>query len=532
MRSRLRFACAALVLAAAAPAAAQTASFDDRQSGFLTAKTGGMAPDAWQGTPLGTAKYLMSALPAAPRSRALRDLQFKVMVSQLGPPAADGSAAPSLFSRKVERLAAMGEGENLNELVRSVDAFGDPWVGATTANALMMAGERTGACAIVQHNALTQPFATRADIACKVAAGDNGGAMQAAAQLRGSDGGLATLTRVAAGSLPPSAAPLSPLDGPAMVMLDLAHVPPPASALQTTDPPLIRALVAHRTLGLPARIDIAERGESLAIIEATRLGDLYMQAVKEGAVLPPAMAKRARLVAAVRNATNAQEIATAITAVYAEARGTPLYSTVARATATGLLSLPAKPEYANVAQEAMRGFLLLGDKQAALAWTRLALTASSDNARAMMALDRLMPLVVIAGIDNPTHLSPADVSRWYELMRQDDPKNAALRGYMLLQLFRATGVDMPPGATTLPEAPPANARLVSPPVATMQAIQSAAAGRRRAEMALLASIAVGDGSLSELHPAAVAAIVRGLRAVGEGQAARLFAIETAIAHGL
>ncbi|MBS0538801.1 MAG: hypothetical protein JSR47_08595, partial [Proteobacteria bacterium] len=217
MISRLRVACAALVLAAAAPAAAQTASFDDRQSGFLTAKTGGMAPDAWQGTPLGTAKYLMSALPAAPRSRALRDLQFKVMVSQLGPPAADGSAAPSLFSRKVERLAAMGEGENLNELVRSVDAFGDPWVGATTANALMMAGERTGACAIVQHNTLSQPFATRADIACKVASGDNGGAMQAAAKLRGSDGGLATLTRVAAGSLPPSAAPLSPLDGPAMV---------------------------------------------------------------------------------------------------------------------------------------------------------------------------------------------------------------------------------------------------------------------------------------------------------------------------
>ncbi|MBS0550650.1 MAG: hypothetical protein JSR24_23070, partial [Proteobacteria bacterium] len=231
-------------------------------------------------------------------------------------------------------------------------------------------------------------------------------------------------------------------------------------------------------------------------------------------------------------ATNAQEIATAITAVYAEARGTPLYSTVARATAIGLLSLPAKPEYANVAQEAMRGFLLLGDKQAALAWTRLALTASSNNARAMMALDRLMPLVVIAGIDNPTHLSAADVSRWYELVRQDDPKNAALRGYMLLQLFRATGVDMPPGATTLPETPPANARLVSPPDATMQAIQSAAAGRRRAEMALLASIAVGDGSLSELHPAAVAAIVRGLRAVGEDQAARLFAVETAIAHGL
>jgi len=537
MRSGLRAACAALVVASATPllaqtSLAQTALFDNQPSGFLTVPTGGMAPDAWNGTSLGTAKRLVAALPAAPHSRALRDLQFKVMVSQLTMPAADNSPAPSLFSHKVDRMAAMGEGESLNELVRSVDGYSDPWVGATTANALMMAGERAGACNIVQHNSLAQPFAARADIACKVAAGDNAGAMEAAAALRGKDGGLATLARVAAGSLPPSAAPLSPLDGPAMVMLDLAHVAPPASALRTTQPPLIRALVGHRTLGLAARIDIAERGEALAIIEATRLGDLYLQAVKEGTALPPAMAKRAQLVAAVRNATNAQEIVNSITAVYAEARGTPLFSTVARATAIGLLNLPAKPEYANVAQEAMRGFLLLGDKQLALVWTKLALNAAYNNARAMMALDRLMPLVVIAGVDNTTRLAPEDVNRWYEVMRQDDPRNAPLRGYMLLQLFRATGVDMPPGSTTLPETAPANVRLVSPSAAILQEIQSAAAGHRHAEMALLASVAVGDASLAELHPAAVAAIVQGLRAVGEDQAARLFAIETAIAHGL
>jgi hypothetical protein len=243
------------------------------------------------------------------------------------------------------------------------------------------------------------------------------------------------------------------------------------------------------------------------------------------------MAKRAHLVAAVRNAADAQQVMASIASLYAGARGSPLFPTVARATATGLLSLPAKPEYANVAQEAMRGFLLLGDKQSTLAWTRLALGAADNNARAMMALDRLMPLVVIAGIDNPTHLAPADVSRWYEVVRQEDPKNAALRGYMLMQLFRATGVDMPPGVTTLPETPPA-ARLVSPPAATLQQLQAAAAGGRRGEVALLASIAVGDATLAEIHPAAVAAIVLALRTVGEEPSARLFAIETAIAYGL
>jgi hypothetical protein len=180
----------------------------------------------------------------------------------------------------------------------------------------------------------------------------------------------------------------------------------------------------------------------------------------------------------------------------------------------------------------MRGFLLLGDKQQTRAWTRLALSAAFNNAGALNSLDRLMPLVAVAGIDDPKRLPPSEVNRWYEAIRRDDPARAPLRGYLLLELFRATGIDVPPRSTDLPEAPPGNVRLVMPPAATLQALQSAAAGRRRAETALLASIAAGETPLNELHPAAVAAIVRALRQVGEDHAGRLFAIETAIAYGL
>ena len=166
-----------------------------------------------------------------------------------------------------------------------------------------------------------------------------------------------------------------------------------------------------------------------------------------------------------------------IAAVYSEARGSPLFPTIARASAAGLLNLPAKPQFASVAQEAMRGFLLLGDKQQTRAWTKLALNAAYNNARAMNALDRLMPLVAVAGIDDPKRLPPPEeVNRWYEVIRQDDPARAPLRGYLLLELFRATGIDVPPRSTDLPEAPPAGVRLASPPAATLQALQ--AAGRR------------------------------------------------------
>ncbi len=520
------------VLALGAAASAQTVNFDDRVTGFVSAQTGGMAADAWNGTTLATAKSLVSALPAAPRSRALRDLQFRVLVSELKPPRSDGSPPPSLFARRVERLAAMGEGENLNEMVRNAGGYADPVIAAAAVNALMMAGERVIACKIVHDFQLAQPFARRASVACQLAAGENAQALAAVAPLRGSDPAFATLVQVAAGGLPPKAAPTDNLDGPAMLMLDLAHVPPPASALQSTQPPLIRALVGHRTLTLATRIDVAERGEALAVVESSKLADLYVQAIKENASLPPAMAQRARLVYLARNVTNAQEIMKSVAVVYGQARGNPMFPTIARASAYGLLNLPPQPEYANVAQEAIRGFLLLGDKRRTEAWTKLALTASYSNARAMNALDRLVPLAAVAGVGGPNSLPPSEINRWYEVMRQDDARAAPLRGNLLLELFRATGVSVPAHGTDLPELPPAGAHLVMPPAATLSALQSATAGHRRAEAALLAAIALGETPLTEVHPAAVGIIVRSLMQVGEEEAARLYAIETAIAHGL
>jgi hypothetical protein len=143
----------------------------------------------------------------------------------------------------------------------------------------------------------------------------------------------------------------------------------------------------------------------------------------------------------------------------------------------------------------------------------------------------LLPLIAVAGVDNTRRLSVEEVNRWYEVAQQDDPARAPQRGYLLLELLRATGA-LPAGATTLPEAAQGGARGISPAAATLQALQAAAAGRRRAETALLGSITIGETALTDLHPAAVGAIVRAVRDAGEDQAARLFAIEVAIAQGL
>ena len=51
-------------------------------------------------------------------------------------------------------------------------------------------------------------------------------------------------------------------------------------------------------------------------------------------------------------------------------------------------------------------------------------------------------------------------------------------------------------------------------------------------MSGISPAAIGETPLVDLNPAAVGAIVQALRQVGEDHAGRLFAVETAIAHGL
>ncbi len=104
-------------------------------------------------------------------------------------------------------------------------------------------------------------------------------------------------------------------------------------------------------------------------------------------------------------------------------------------------------------------------------------------------------------------------------------------GYQKLVL-ELTGIDVPKGSTSLPETMPGGGRFGTAAPATVQSLQVAGNGRRRAEASLLAPIATGEATLTELHPALVSAIIVALRQVGEDNAGRLFAIEIAIAHGL
>ena len=119
----------------------------------------------------------------------------------------------------------MGEGESLNEMVRSAGAGTlDPGIATMTANALMMSGEPASACAVVTGHNLIPSVAARALAACQAFAGDSAGVLAAAPDLRTAEPQLAGLLQSAASGQPASWVLAGPLDGPAM-MQDVRRCP-------------------------------------------------------------------------------------------------------------------------------------------------------------------------------------------------------------------------------------------------------------------------------------------------------------------
>ena len=116
------------------------------------------------------------------------------------------------------------------------------------------------------------------------------------------------------------------------------------------------------------------------------MSDLYPRGGERGrSPCQPTIARRAHLVAVARGAANPQEVVNSIASVYADTRSSPLFPTVARASAAGLLNLPAKPQFASGRPGAARlPVARLATKQVQT-WMRLAVADAHNNPRTLSA---------------------------------------------------------------------------------------------------------------------------------------------------
>jgi hypothetical protein len=485
--------------------------------GLVDTRSSGMPGWTWHGSSMATARALILNLPSAPQSRVFRDLQFRLLTTGTRPPTPDG-VSPSLFTLRVEKLAAMAEAESANELLRHANGAEGPMTARLVTEALMRVGQRDSACTRVKDagGRFTEIWWRQAAIVCHIHARQNDAARARLDALRGERGADATFVALAARALGGDTTPaVSPTeDGLILALLDIARLPTPTAAFDT--PGVLRAAIENKAIPLGRRVEIAERAERTGAIEPDRLAEFYgelSRGLKDSATSPTAW--RAVVFAQAQGATSNEQRVVLAHRLYQVSHDTA--GSAIRALSSAIAAARPTPAHADFASAGLLATLTLERFDRASEWFAAAQGGSAEQAADRMAL--LAPLAAIARLPNRLPLDAKLLERRAALKPRTAP---ALRA--VLSALNAAPRD---ALASL-----AASDAAASPDPAINALLAAAEAERFAETISRAAVLAGSTPVASLEPEKVAAILRALVRINRADVARSFALEYAILAGL
>lgn len=491
------------------------------RAGLIDNARSGMPASMWRGVSMARARSLVLDLPAAPQSRVLRDLQFRLLTTSATPPAPDG-VMPSLFTLRVGRLAAMAEAESAHELLRRADGREDAATARLVSEALLRTGQRASACARVKAagDRYKDQWWREAAIVCHIHARESDAARARLDALRNEKDADPAFVALAAHAL--GAGPVPTIgateSGLMLALLDIAGLPTPIGGASLDTPGLLRAAIENKAMPLERRVEIAERAERSGVIEPDRLAEFYAElsrGLKDAAATTPT-AWRAVVFAQAQGAASNEQRVVLAHRLYQVSRDTA--GSAIRALAAAIAAAQPTPAHAEFATSGFLAALTLDRFDRASEWF-----AAARGGPEAQAADRVVLLAPLAAIARLPDRPPLDL-KMMERRAALRPQSAAALYAVLMALEAA------PRETLAPLAPKGTTK-VTPDAATSALLAAAEAGRFGETICRAATLA-GATPLASLDPDKVAAILRALLRINRRDVARAFALEYAILAGL
>ncbi len=506
---------------------------DGSSIGIVDSAAAGLPADMWRGTDRATAISLIRALPAAPHSRTLRDLQFRLLGNMATPPISNGAGGSEFFSARVGRLAAMGESESVGQMMRLVGPQSDESARRIDAESQVLAGDLSNACNDAANFSRTSrdAFWSKLQVICLIAAGNNAQAMTVTDLLHEkglNEPGFFALVDYALGTRTGKLPANIGSDALNVALLNAIKHPVAADSLAKAPPPVLRQMAGNNNLPLAVRLEAAERGEQLGVIDPSQLMTLY-QAAADAPGIPPAMKQRATAARNVVKATDLQQKVTAIAAAFRAAEGAGLFTTMSRVLGPYMVQFYPEQKTAPVGAEAARAALALNDQARAVEWFYTIVGGATIDPQYQAPTDRLWLVMQLADNSNSIPWEPGHLNKWRDLDARRDNAHAAQRQAVVAAMLQALGERYDPAELT----PPAIVNgFANPPAGVLDRMAVAGEQRRVAETVALICIAAGEQPLTALSPATVGAIIRHMRQLGMEDASRRFAVEVALAYGM
>lgn len=520
---------------------------DPDSAGVLGLDEGGFPPDMWAGTSRDLMRHVLSRLPSAATSPAMRHLMRRLLLSVSTAPEGDGVPG-ELAALRVGVLADMGELAGVEALLGAVPARrGHDKLERMEAEVRLLTGDHARACALaggrmIDGAQIGDVFWNKLFIFCQALAGQSDAAALGVSLLRELDtedqaffalvDGLTSGQPVTIASL---AAP-TPLH---LAMARIAQAKLPGDVIASNRPGVLHAIATSPNIAIAVRLEAAERAESSGALAGVALRQLYMSVPFKASELASAVSiadkqRGPRSRALLYRAALAQTVPTARAEAVALAlklgREGGRFGSTAAAFSNILRDIPPTGELDWFAADAIRALLVAGEPDLSAQWLDLLRGRSAFDPTAAITLHTLMPLLRLAGADAAESWSIEELEMWWNAVKGED--TASERAAILFSLFEAAGETVPEHLWEPLMRVEQRVPVVLPHPALWHRLGTAAEAERLAETVALALIAMGEEGPAQSSALMLSHVLGALNRIGLTKHARAMAVEAAMAAGL
>jgi len=380
--------------------------------GTLDPGAGGFGIEMWRGSDRRTVTRLLGLLPDTTPSRGMRALARRLLTSIAAPPISQfevaGEIEQSLLALRIERLMAMGEVAELNNLLAVGPSRNDDETRARTrVEGLLLVRDTAAACRLVRNGIASYhqvPYWQKAMVLCQMIGGEVDQMMLGLDLLRerggdGEDPVFFALAGALFGASPeiPEGAALTPLH---LAMLPTLGVPLAPGQGARAAPALLLAIAQMPNLDIEQRATAAERACAVGLLDGAALARVYdgfsfTPEELAGAIGATESMTGVRLHALLYQAARDQNLPASraeilrVALELGEAEG--LYLALVPAYLPLLLEIPVNPELTWFAADAGRALYASGRYEQASAWLMLGRQEALINAQAGTAAASLWP---------------------------------------------------------------------------------------------------------------------------------------------
>lgn len=399
------------------PDAVQTVTLqavDAEAVGTLGRERGGLGVDMWNGTSRETAARLLTDLPTTPATHTARDLSRRLLLSIAAVP--DDHKEISMLETRAAKLINMGELDGAIDLVRATpQGARGSLLAQTEINALMISGKLDDACAAIDGygNSFDDLFWLKAAVMCALHANDRASASFSTDLVREMEGetdktffGLVAAIRNGTAASPDILVNLRPID---IALLEIAKQNIPTSQLETGNPSAILGLVNASATSTDVRLEAARKAESLGLIDAPRLRDIYGAVSFDADTLINALdaapeAVPARQYAKLYQAAGKSDVpavrAEILAALYESAIINGDFAQASRLTSDLLADIPVNGDFSWFAIDALKASVAADNMERASGWLQIAKNNANPGNDIESRLILLYPVLALAGLED------------------------------------------------------------------------------------------------------------------------------------